>query len=347
VNGCGQSPDEGGLDDALSPSDGFRQFTHDAERRPSKKGACLEVSTDTVLDADVGCIEVKADSVTIDLNGFSTGVIEPVPAGLVGDNVEIRNGTVLGPIILGDGTVLDALTVRDVSSFVLFVVQLGEGSLIKNSRFERNQIAVDLYWGDRIEVRGCRFVDNLIGINVASDNDSRIIQNHFEQNGRGVNIWDEDFFGSSNTEIHRNSFRRNDVGVRLDARDEANGTRITENVFHHNSSSGIAISLGCETSASPTCGGRGTIVQSNLFLRNGDDPRIFGRSLADDGLTVVGIDELGTSDGVTVTGNTAIRNADLGIDAPGVVDGGANLAKQNGNELQCVGVRCGPGRASR
>jgi parallel beta-helix repeat protein len=45
--------------------------------------------------------------------------------------------------------------------------------------------------------------------------------------------------------------------------------------------------------------------------------------------------------GTTVTGNTANFNQDLGIEAvPGVIDGGGNRARGNGNALQCTNVAC-------
>ena len=42
----------------------------------------------------------------------------------------------------------------------------------------------------------------------------------------------------------------------------------------------------------------------------------------------------------TFTGNRAIGNAGHGIEAYGVTDGGANTAKGNGAEPQCIGVVC-------
>ena len=42
-----------------------------------------------------------------------------------------------------------------------------------------------------------------------------------------------------------------------------------------------------------------------------------------------------------ITGNVAVHNADLGIEAiPGVVDGGGNHAAGNGNPAQCINVMC-------
>jgi hypothetical protein len=37
-----------------------------------------------------------------------------------------------------------------------------------------------------------------------------------------------------------------------------------------------------------------------------------------------------------------VANADLGIEALGVTDGGGNRANGNGNPLECVGVACTP-----
>jgi hypothetical protein len=42
----------------------------------------------------------------------------------------------------------------------------------------------------------------------------------------------------------------------------------------------------------------------------------------------------------TITESTAVRNTNLGIFAPGAVDGGGNKASDNGNPAQCVGVVC-------
>jgi hypothetical protein len=47
------------------------------------------------------------------------------------------------------------------------------------------------------------------------------------------------------------------------------------------------------------------------------------------------------SDGVTIEGNKANSNGDLGIEAPAAsIDGGGNKAHGNGDGRECVGVRC-------
>lgn len=353
--GCYSSIDAGdGGPFGVSAEGGGFPFTHDDMELVSQKAppeGCLEVSADTLLESDVPCIRVVADDITIDLNGFTVnGYI--YQGALSPQNVEVRNGTVAGGAIVlyGTGILLDQLTVRDHPGFT---VEIG-GGLITNSLFERNGSAVDLYWGEGIQVRDCRFVENRVGVAIQYDDNSKVINNHFEANEIGVYIWDEDLVGASNSEIRQNRFIRNDLGIWLDAVSEANGTQISKNLFQSNSSSGIAVSLGCAMAyGNPFCAGRGTVIEKNKFIQNGNDPRtLTGRLelpdfpdepyevVADDGLTVFGIEELNTADGVTVIGNTAIKNADLGIDAAGVIDGGANLARQNGNESECVGVAC-------
>ena len=42
----------------------------------------------------------------------------------------------------------------------------------------------------------------------------------------------------------------------------------------------------------------------------------------------------------TITKNTAVRNTNLGIFAPGALDGGGNKARGNGNPARCIGVVC-------
>jgi parallel beta-helix repeat protein len=66
-----------------------------------------------------------------------------------------------------------------------------------------------------------------------------------------------------------------------------------------------------------------TLLISNIANENGDDGIL--------------VDAAGT----TLTRNTANFNQELGIEAvPGVIDGGGNRARGNGNPLQCTNVTC-------
>ena len=54
----------------------------------------------------------------------------------------------------------------------------------------------------------------------------------------------------------------------------------------------------------------------------------------DDGLDVEGRT-------TKLTKNRAFRNGDLGIEAvPGVIDGGGNIARHNGDPRQCINIVC-------
>ena len=55
---------------------------------------------------------------------------------------------------------------------------------------------------------------------------------------------------------------------------------------------------------------------------------------ADDGFDIA-------SRSAKLTRNRALRNGDLGIEAVrGVIDGGGNIARHNGDPRQCVNVTC-------
>ncbi len=66
-----------------------------------------------------------------------------------------------------------------------------------------------------------------------------------------------------------------------------------------------------------------------------------GSSLEKNNVSTSGLDGIHVdAPSTTLTQNTATRNANLGIFAPGAVDGGGNKASGNGNPAQCVGVVC-------
>jgi hypothetical protein len=105
------------------------------------------------------------------------------------------------------------------------------------------------------------------------------------------------------------------------------------------------IGLGIER---PPIGGGHNIVRRNRVSESGadgflvnqtDDHSVLMRNIAtgagDDGFDV-------ESPSTTLTGNLAVRNVDLGIAAvPGVIDGGGNIARRNGDPLQCSHISCG------
>ncbi len=66
------------------------------------------------------------------------------------------------------------------------------------------------------------------------------------------------------------------------------------------------------------------------------DSRVLKNYVSRNGVDGIHVESVTT----TITRNDARRNTDLGINAPGAIDGGGNKAKGNGNPLQCLGVTC-------
>jgi hypothetical protein len=99
--------------------------------------------------------------------------------------------------------------------------------------------------------------------------------------------------------------------------------------------------------AQPPIGGGSNIVRQNVVIGSGmdafkvtrkDDHSVLRQNLArgagDDGFRV-------QSRSSKLTDNRAIDNGALGIRAvEGVIDGGGNVARRNGDPRQCVNIAC-------
>lgn len=323
------------------------------------------ITEDVTLTQDLRCtagwaLVVAASGVTLDLGGYTisgggsaSGI--GVFAGETLHDVVIRHGTIrdFGATAVFAGetvdTALHGLTVLDGGLF--WAVEAGHRTTISGSRFERTPTAVSLFWGGQGVVRDSTFVDNRNGVLVENFDDHVVRGNRFVGNERGVLLWDADGEGTvRDSVVTHNRFEGNEVGLEIRADLATTGTLVSRNHFSGNRGSGVLV-----TARAHHGGAAGTVVADNHFQRNGfdapeitrflDDEAVPGTVtfLADDGLTVV----TGTpaeAAGVTVQRNRAFFNADLGIDAPGVLDGGGNHGRHNGDPVQCVGVRCRPGR---
>jgi parallel beta-helix repeat protein len=117
--------------------------------------------------------------------------------------------------------------------------------------------------------------------------------------------------------------RQTDVTVPGDNRNErvvlgvyeyaGHSNQVTRNAILRNGSDGLLVG-----NYTP-----GTVVERNVASENGGD-----------GITALNLE-------TTLTGNTANKNVNLGIEAvPGVIDGGHNRASGNGNPLQCLNIFC-------
>jgi parallel beta-helix repeat protein len=155
-----------------------------------------------------------------------------------------------------------------------------------------------------------------------------------------------DVTASNDTVVRSNALRRNVVGIVVgqDPQDPRGGVdnRVVKNAVVANSGPGILVLNGA----------RGTVVRGNTASRNGEmgiglveQPTrgtVISRNTANrNGAAGIDVDHPAT----TLRRNTANRNRDLGIDVvPGVVDGGGNEAKRNGDPLQCANLECGRAR---
>jgi parallel beta-helix repeat protein len=193
--------------------------------------------------------------------------------------------------------------------------------------FERNVVsghpeAAFLIEGSRNVFTRNRLTRNAEGITVGGD-ENVITRNHvsdvpLSEEGGGLGIFAA--AGHDNLVTHNVVVRAARVGIQVSLLpDELEGgpgavnTVVRHNVLRGNRD-GIYV---LETAEN-------TLIEDNLALGSEDD----------------GIDV--DSPLTTLTGNHALHNGDLGIEAVfGVTDGGGNKAHGNGNPAQCTNVACG------
>ena len=292
-----------------------------------------------VLDRDVTCtsvVEIQPGA-TLDLGGFT---LEARVRGYAG--ATIRNGTLLrGRVIFDQGSLIENLRVIDGGPG--FVVQPFSDTRISGCYFSGNGVAIDLFWGNSVVVEDSIFEDNDAAISIQRDSNDSISSNEFRANGVAVNLSDESGSGVSQNTISDNRFEANGIGVRVRARcyngsflDCLEGTRIVGNEFVDNDQSGVLFDT-TQCGTPEDCSKVDAAIEDNVFSANGfaPAPELPG---VDDGISVVG--SLADIGGLTIARNVATSNADLGIEAPGAIDGGGNLASGSGNPIQCVGVVC-------
>jgi parallel beta-helix repeat protein len=220
----------------------------------------------------------------------------------------------------------------------------------------------------RIGVFGCkhiRVVHNKIrhnpgpGIHVADSKENLIKRNVFSRNSPGI-LLGADRFEADRNEIRRNRVRRgggifvgpgsrNVIARNRVSRasesirvEKGRGNLVIRNVVV--GARGAGIRLGIQR---PSTGGANNVVSRNQVKRSGDDGFLVNKKdqhsllkrnvavgAADDGFDV-------RSRTAKLTGNRAVRNRDFGIAARrGVIDGGGNVARHNGDRRQCTNIAC-------
>jgi parallel beta-helix repeat protein len=219
---------------------------------------------------------------------------------------------------------------------------------IEANLFSRNpEVGIEFAGeANRNEIRGNRFFRNGIGI-AGGGNRNVIAQNRVSASRIGID-------GGGN----RNVIARNRVSAsRAPRGGDGSGigifvaaghqTVVARNVVTGSSEAGILVGLpaGLVRGGGPAA--VDTVLRGNR-LRRGNLDGVLVRKTAlgtvlrrnrahgskDDGFDV-------ESRTTTLIGNSAVRNADLGIEAArGVSDGGSNIARGNGDPRQCVNIVC-------
>jgi parallel beta-helix repeat protein len=162
----------------------------------------------------------------------------------------------------------------------------------------------------------------------------RMTRNRFVRNGGGITL------GPSNRSVvAHNRIVGGSDGIRVEkGHDNLVAANLVVSTRH------VGITLGIRD---PFIGGADNVVRGNVVRRSRVDGivvvqkdrhsvligNVVTRS-ADDGFDV-------DSSTTTLTANRARRNGDLGIEAVlGVIDGGGNIARHNGDPLQCTNIFC-------
>ncbi len=195
-------------------------------------------------------------------------------------------------------------------------VQDSNHNVIKGNLFSHSSPGV-LIGGDgagnRNEVRGNRFIRNSEGIAVFRGSRNVLARNHLSQDGSGIGI------------------------------ENGRHNLVTRNVVVDARHRGILVGIDLPDGS---IGGVDNIISRNVVKRSGGDGFLVNKK----GTSVlrrnvaIGADDDGfdiESRSTTLANNRAKNNAALGIQAVrGVINGGGNVARHNGDRRQCTHIAC-------
>jgi len=323
-------------------------------------------------------IVIGADDVTLDLNGHRIdGDGKPAvgcdlrkefcDVGVLNDghnDVTVRDGSVrefaVGAFVgrARDNRVLGISSSKN--EFFGAVVADSTRSEVRNGSFSHNippeGDGIGLFGSDHITIRGNSIEHNPgPGIHVDGSADNLIKRNRLSGNGPAILV-----------EANRNEMRENRIsrggGIvvgpgnrnviarnHVSRAQESISATGRENLIARNvvaDAHGRGISLGVDFADGPDFGGVDNIVRRNevrgsggdAFLINHKGSYVLKRNVAsgakDEGFDV-------ESRSTRLAKNRATHNADLGIQAVrGVIDGGGNVARHNGDRRQCTHIAC-------
>jgi parallel beta-helix repeat protein len=335
------------------------------------------IKKDTTLHKDlINCaknaIVIGADGITLDLNGHlidgdETSTKNTCDCAVVDeghDGVTVKNGSVrefdggVGVEHARHARVLGISASRNKFVGILFFHAIR--GLVRNSSGNGSTFhdgdGIAMFDSRRIRVLDSTFKNNDHGI-LSGGSTNSLIKGNVIARGGDVALLME---GGEGFRVTRNRVIRNGGGILLGpgsenviirnrVRGHGDGIRIEKgrgNLVAHNVVIGArnGIRLGIRH---PFLGGAHNVVRRNLvrdsradgLLVNKKDhhsllKRNVARGAGDDGLDV-------KNPTTKLTGNRALRNDDLGIEAVrGVIDGGGNIARHNGDPRQCTNIAC-------
>ena len=237
------------------------------------------------------------------------------------DGVRIKGGTVreFGFGLLMFGAKRNRL--RDLSAientFIGILMVRSARSVVKRSSASRNGLTTDspgivLFESHHNRIAHNRIVGNAdVGLGLEGSDHNHILHNRLRRHPLDGIVIDGRF-----NEIARNRVIRNGGGILISKVE--NFGRIVGNVVRRNFVRGSRTGgIGVDPVA------RRTLIRRNLVV-----------GAERDGIFVL-------NRRTKLTGNRAFRNGDLGIQAVhGVIDGGGNSRRHNGDPRQCVNVTC-------
>ena len=323
-------------------------------------------------------IVIGANGVTLNLNGHridgdGTPAVGCDPdtefcdVGVVNDGhdgVTVKHGSVrefLYGVFVGRARHNRVLGISSRKNFFFgFYVAESARSLVRNSSGSRNPApegdGLGLFGSHRVRIVHSSFRRNALGIHISDSPDNVIKKNRLSRNSDFAILVDADRNrirrnrcvrnsacvlveqGNANV-IARNRVLRGESGLAVE-RGRANV--IARNVIQRPRRTGIYLGLN-----NPPLGGSHNIVRRNRIRRSAGDAvtvrekdhhsrlrRNVATGSGDDGFDIA-------SRSAKLTRNRAWRNADLGIEAVrGVIDGGGNIARHNGDPRQCKNIVC-------
>jgi parallel beta-helix repeat protein len=330
-----------------------------------------------LVDCPNNGIVIGADGITLDLNGHlidgdaspvadcprrqfcDTGVVNDGP-----DGVTVRDGSVRqfgAGVFVGRARDNRVVAVSSASNqFFGFVIAESARSTIRDSAGNDNPVpggdGLGVFASHDLRIVGNSFRRNALGMHVADSSEVLIRGNVFSRNRTediklegdrnrvqgnrcargGPCVW---VLGNRNV-IAGNRSLRDEGGVMIE---RGHGNVVTRNVVVRARFNGIRI--GFEGSGLRTAD---NVVRRNVVRGSRRDAFVVA---ALDRRSILGgnVATAGGGDGFDIDSpsaklrnNRAVRSAELGIEAVhGVIDGGGNTARHNGDPRRCTNISCG------